>query len=241
MAKRKIAEYNRGFKGVWIPKEVWLDENLTIQEIVFLVEIDSLDRENGCYASNQHFSDFFGLSKSRSSEIIKSLESKGYVHINYVRDGKEIKKRVIRVRADLHRGYSENRRGVFEKPKGSNTYLSNTKDNNIKEDSLTLSLYNQSELRGRTSERVADVILHYVNEYRLRKGKEHPRLKMEQAERVIRCLEEIDETYEMTFVEWRDVIDYYFDSESGDGNINRFASGDAQRGTLKRLLTMERM
>jgi len=33
---------NRDFKGVWIPKEVWINKDLTWMEKLFLVEIDSL-------------------------------------------------------------------------------------------------------------------------------------------------------------------------------------------------------
>ena len=36
---------DRNFKGIWIPKEIWLAEDLTMQEKVMLVEIDSLDDE----------------------------------------------------------------------------------------------------------------------------------------------------------------------------------------------------
>jgi hypothetical protein len=36
---------NRDFKGIWIPKEIWLSKDLTLQEKVFYVEIDSLDNE----------------------------------------------------------------------------------------------------------------------------------------------------------------------------------------------------
>ncbi|EMF0149414.1 hypothetical protein NXO50_001921 [Enterococcus hirae] len=80
MAERKIAKSNRGFKGIWIPASYWLDENLTIQEMLFLAEIDSLDiDEKGCYASNKHFSDFFGLTAGRCSQIITSLKDKGYI------------------------------------------------------------------------------------------------------------------------------------------------------------------
>lgn len=70
--------YKRNFKGVWIPKDVWLNNNLTLQEKVFLVEIDSLDNseDKGCFAGNQHFADFFGISKSRVSEVIKTLVDK---------------------------------------------------------------------------------------------------------------------------------------------------------------------
>ena len=71
----------QGIQGMMT--EIWLNENLTIMEKLFLVEIDSLNGEKGCYASNKHFSKFFTLSKNRCSEIIKSLESKGLITINY--------------------------------------------------------------------------------------------------------------------------------------------------------------
>ena len=69
----------RKFKGIWIPNYVWLSKDLTLQEKVFLVEIDSLDNNGGCYASNAYFGKFFGLSTTRVSLVIKSLIDKGYV------------------------------------------------------------------------------------------------------------------------------------------------------------------
>ena len=56
-------ENERGFKGVWIPREIWLSKELTLREKVMIVEIDSLETEdNGCYASNSYFSEFFNIS-----------------------------------------------------------------------------------------------------------------------------------------------------------------------------------
>ena len=72
----------RKFKGIWIPNYVWLSKDLTLQEKVFLVEIDSLDNNGGCYASNAYFGKFFGLSNTRVSLVIKSLIDKGYVTSN---------------------------------------------------------------------------------------------------------------------------------------------------------------
>ena len=69
----------RKFKGIWIPNYVWLSKDLTLQEKVFLVEIDSLDNNGGCYASNAYFGKFFGLSTTRVSLVIKSLIDKGYL------------------------------------------------------------------------------------------------------------------------------------------------------------------
>jgi hypothetical protein len=59
----------RDFKGIWIPKEVWLSRELTLQEKVFYVEINSLDNEDGCWANNEYFASFFGISKVRVSEV----------------------------------------------------------------------------------------------------------------------------------------------------------------------------
>jgi hypothetical protein len=69
----------RKFKGIWIPAEVWESKSLTLQEKVFLVEIDSLDNDNGCYANNNYFANFFGLSTTRVSLVINNLISKGFV------------------------------------------------------------------------------------------------------------------------------------------------------------------
>jgi hypothetical protein len=67
----------RGFKGIWIPKDIWLNRELSIQEKVLYAEINSLDKdEKGCYATNQYFAKFFGLSKVRISQLIASLADK---------------------------------------------------------------------------------------------------------------------------------------------------------------------
>ena len=88
----------REFKGVWIPREVWLSKELTLLEKVMFVEIDSLHNdERGCYASNAHFAEFFGLSKSRVSEVISSLAAKGLVEVTQVREGRQIVERQLRV------------------------------------------------------------------------------------------------------------------------------------------------
>ena len=128
----------RDFKGIWIPKEIWLSTDLKVMEKLILVEIDSLDNEDGCFASNEHFSKFFSLSKNRCSEIIKSLEKKGYIDINYIyQDGsKAIAKRVIRcIRKtdrgirDIDRPTRKTEEGYSEKCEDNNTSFSNTFNN----------------------------------------------------------------------------------------------------------------
>lgn len=90
----------RAFKGVWIPAEIWLNKELSLQEKVILTEIDSLDNEDGCFASNKHFMDFMRLKERRIKELIKGLIDKGFIDskIIYKQNSKEIEKRVLKIK-----------------------------------------------------------------------------------------------------------------------------------------------
>ena len=90
-------ENKKSFFGVWIPSELWLSDELSFGEKFFLLEIISLDRADYCFASNKHFSELFGLSKGRCSQIVGSLKKKGMIRTRYIRDGKLIVERRIDV------------------------------------------------------------------------------------------------------------------------------------------------
>lgn len=71
---------NRDFKGVWIPKEVYLDTRLTALEKIILVEIDSLDNgEDGCFASNDYLAEFCQCTNVKVSTSISKLVELGYL------------------------------------------------------------------------------------------------------------------------------------------------------------------
>jgi len=131
-----MEEQERQFKGIWIPSEIWLAEELSLQEKVVLVEIDSLeDKEKGCYASNKYFANFFKLSPGRISQIITNLIDKDYIDVKYITKGKEIKERQIRIKRPpyplvrkLNTYLENNDRGIKKTKEG---YLENAKENNI--------------------------------------------------------------------------------------------------------------
>lgn len=136
--KRKTSEANHKFKGVWIPAEYWLDKDLTIMEVALITEIDSLDGENGCFASNKLFADFLGITPGRVSQLVKSLKEKGYITTMYSTKN-NVTQRTIRVVSKLNtpvkklnRGI-KNTKGVFNKLStsniSSNTFNSNTVSN----------------------------------------------------------------------------------------------------------------
>lgn len=86
-------EQQREFKGVWIPKEIWLDERLNALDKMILTEIDSLDKEEtGCYASNQYLAKFCQCSESKVSLSISKLIKLNYIYLESF-DGR---KRVLR-------------------------------------------------------------------------------------------------------------------------------------------------
>lgn len=72
---------NRDFKGIWIPREIWLRDDLSAQEKCLWAEIHSLfDREKGgCYASNEYLMEFVGIKERRLQEMLASLREKGLV------------------------------------------------------------------------------------------------------------------------------------------------------------------
>lgn len=76
-----MAESKREFKGVWFPAQIWLDERLTALEKIILIEIDSLDGEDGCYASNEYLAGFCQCSQTKVSSAISKLKKLGYVKV----------------------------------------------------------------------------------------------------------------------------------------------------------------
>ena len=120
---------NRDFKGIWIPKEIWLTKELTLMEKLFLIEIDSLDNDQHCFASNAYFAEFFDISKGRCTQIIKSLESKGFIHIQLEREKKVITKRLIRVVNKLNTPIAKTKQGYLENDEENNTLPNKTINN----------------------------------------------------------------------------------------------------------------
>jgi hypothetical protein len=98
----------RQFKGIWIPKEIWLDDNLSALDKVILAEIDSLDdEETGCYASNQHIAAFCQCSESKVTKTIAKLIKLKYIYIKAF-DGR---KRVLKSNVSFCKADQQNLRG----------------------------------------------------------------------------------------------------------------------------------
>lgn len=99
----------RDFKGVWIPKEIYLHPDLSWTEKILCVEIDSLDQGEGCWASNGHFARFLGIGESQIVKSITKLRKLGLL-IDVKFDGR---KRYISLNSDLRSITRQTRRKVL--------------------------------------------------------------------------------------------------------------------------------
>jgi hypothetical protein len=119
----------RDFKGVWIPKEIYLMSELNWTQKILLVEIHSLDNGEGCYATNQYFADFLGVSAWTISTSISKLEELRLVMTRTINNNGQAQRRIYTLLKNL-KGYWNNPNTPLEKPKEG--YVENPKHNNTK-------------------------------------------------------------------------------------------------------------
>lgn len=69
------------FKGIFIPRDLWLDKNLSHTEMILLAKIDLLDGDfkKGCFASNKFLSEYLNRSEGQTANLISDLKRRGYV------------------------------------------------------------------------------------------------------------------------------------------------------------------
>jgi DNA-binding Lrp family transcriptional regulator len=133
----------RDFKGVWIPKAIWLDNRLNALDKVILTEIDSLDNgEAGCYASNKYIAEFCQCSERKVSDAITKLTKLGYIKLTSFDGRTRILQSCIEKSASLPRknceAETQNLRGSTIE---NNTM--NNKENTQDEIQSVVDLYNQ--------------------------------------------------------------------------------------------------
>lgn len=153
---------NRDFKGVWIPKEVWLDTRLNALEKVILTEIDSLDNgEKGCYASNEHLAEFCQCSKTKVSTAIKKLIDCGYIYVqNFDGRKRELKSRL----SNFERQNDKKCKAEYQILKESNI------DNNTNNNTVSNNIGDNNTPKSEKKERFKAPTVEEVQEYCTERG-----------------------------------------------------------------------
>tara|TARA_R100001443_G_scaffold115293_2_gene132729 strand:- start:218 stop:1348 length:1131 start_codon:yes stop_codon:yes gene_type:complete len=77
--ENKQTNEKRQFLGIWIPRDIYLNKKLSWTDKILLVEIESLDNERGCFASNDYFAEFLSCTTTTISTSISKLKKLGYV------------------------------------------------------------------------------------------------------------------------------------------------------------------
>ena len=113
-------------KGLWIPAEILLNEELSDKEKIVLAIVLYLSEETkSCFASNKYIANIVNVTHERVSNIISSLKDKGYVSVKlkYKTDSKEIEQRQIIPKPQNINRYSQKVQEDIEE----NNYLNSQK------------------------------------------------------------------------------------------------------------------
>lgn len=89
---------NLNLKGIWIPIEILIDDNLSDKEKLIYSIILFLSKENNyCYCSNSILSELLNISITQVSKLINSLKKKECIDviIKYKENSKEIESRKL--------------------------------------------------------------------------------------------------------------------------------------------------
>lgn len=245
--------YPRDFKGIFIPKEIWLDDNLSAIDKFILAEIDSLDLDDseGCYASNEYLAKFCKCSITKVSTSISKLVKLGYVKIVKTEIVKtDGRKRFLKV--SLSKSESQNckkRKSDLQKLKESNTdsdidnkykdknsSIDINTDNNINTKSLyTNNMY--TPVSAKTGDKSKEKPNRYIStDYTIKELKEHIKPIVDE------CVRAECEENEYINCEWKitaviDIItDFHDEYLRRTGKKHRILSDKAYEKIVERLL-----
>ena len=85
----------RDFKGVWIPKEIWLNDELTALDKIILTGIIHSSNDDGvCIESDLCLAKFCQCSATKISKTISKLIDSGYLRMGCF-NGRQCFKRVL--------------------------------------------------------------------------------------------------------------------------------------------------
>ena len=73
---------DRIVKGIWIPIEIWQDTNLSWNEKILLMDIDSFTAQGkSCYISNEYIANLLKVTERSASTYLSNLIKHGYVRV----------------------------------------------------------------------------------------------------------------------------------------------------------------
>lgn len=120
-----------------IPAEIRYDEDLRANAKLLYGEITALANKTGiCYASNNYFARLYKVKPSAISLWVSQLKDKGFIEVDYFKEGEKIKYRSIKLRGIDKCDYlfTKTEEGYSQKRKENNTSINNININNNKKE-----------------------------------------------------------------------------------------------------------
>jgi DNA-binding MarR family transcriptional regulator len=89
-------------KGIWIPIEIWEAQDLSWNEKILLMEIDSFTAQGkDCFISDEYVADLLGVNMRNANKNISSLIKKGYIKKTRFDGRRRFVESLLSCRADL--------------------------------------------------------------------------------------------------------------------------------------------
>ena len=115
-------------KGIWIPIEIWMNKDLSWNEKILLMEIDSFtSKDRECYISNEYIAELLGVSVSWASKCLSHLLDLGLVRVVKFDGRKRYVESTIQFKADLNDSSMQD--GIKVPHTNNNEYINNTLSN----------------------------------------------------------------------------------------------------------------
>ena len=109
------------------------DKELKANEKLLFSEITALSNRNGyCHANNNYFANLYNVSKTSISNWINHLKERGYLKVEMIKDGKEIKeRRLFPISTPIKEKFNTPSRNLYEgnKEKFNTPIKENFKEN----------------------------------------------------------------------------------------------------------------
>lgn len=118
-------------KGIWIPIEIWEAQDLSWNEKILLMEIDSFTAQGkDCFISDDYISRLLSVNLTYANKLLSSLIKKGYV---------------IKTRFDGRRRYVESRAALQKSASQTCQKVQHTDDNIPIEEDKSSCVYNKAK------------------------------------------------------------------------------------------------
>ena len=191
--------------------DVRYDKRLKPNEKLLFSEITALSNKRGyCNASNNYFAQLYDVTTVTASNWVNHLKDRGYIDVEMIYDGKQIKERRIFVNSNpikenfntpkekvedpIKNNFKE---GIKEKFKDNNTSINNTSNNNQLEEDFeklwklyprkegkkkAFEAYKRAIKNGTTNKEIQTGIVNYLTQIRV-----HKKRKKIISNRISRC------------------------------------------------------